>query len=421
MSILRRRGLAAGGLALAVVFMWVASAAAQPIRIAIAAPMAAPPGEQAWNAATLAAEQVNRAGGIKVGAKARPVELVRVDTNEIRSVPEAARALEAAIVKRRVDFIVGGYRDEAVLAMQTVAAARRKLFLGVGAQAMELGARVEQDPARYKYWFRVAPPKSADLGQSLFTVLGALADQVRGVLHTQRLKAGILGEQTVHVDPLVKAAQEHLPRMDLDVVGTWRPAVTATDLSPELNAVKRSGAHVVLTFLSGPLGAVLGRQWNELQVPALPFGINTAAGQDGYWEATGGKGEYVVTLAPYGAAAITPITRPFLQAYLERFHAAPGYAAAAYDAVLLLKTAIEQAGTLTADAVITALEKSDTQATFGRLVFDKRHDPTFAPGYITGLAVQWQGGSPVPIWPHGWKGVTYDGVKPLLLPPGLGR
>lgn len=407
------------GLALAAVLVWAAPVAAQPIRVAIAGPMAAPPGEQAWNAATLAAAQVNRAGGIKVGAKTRPVELVKVDTHEIRSPSGAAKAVETAIARQRVDFIIGGYRDEAVLAMQAVAAARKKLFLGVGAPAVELGARVEQDPVRYKYWFRVAPPKSSDLGQNLFTVLGALADHMRGALQTQRLKAGILGEQTLPVDPLVKAAQEHLPRMDLDVVGTWRPAVTATDFTQELNAIKRSGAQVVLTFLSGPLGAVLGRQWNELQVPALPFGLITAAGQESYWEATGGKGDYVVTLVPYGSAAITPATQPFLAAYRERFRATPGHAAAAYDAVLLLKAAIEQAGTLTADAVAAALERSDTPATFGRLVFDKRHDPTFGPGYVTSLAVQWQGGVPVPVWPNGWKGIAYEGMKPLLLPPGL--
>jgi branched-chain amino acid transport system substrate-binding protein len=394
-------------------------AAAQAIKIAIVGPMAAAPGEQAWNGATLAAEEINKAGGIKVGAKPRPVELLKVDSNEIRSVPDAAKALEKALTQGKADFIVGGYRDEAVLAMQDVAAARKKLFLGVGAPAVELGARVEQQRDRYKYWFRVAPPKSSDLSQSLFAAFGSFANQLRAEFKTKTLKVGILGERTVHVDPLVKAAQETLPKMGLEVVGTWRPAVTATDLSEDLNAVKRSGAQLVLTFLSGPLGAVLGRQWNELQIAAIPFGVNTAAQQDGYWEASGQKGNGVATLVPYGDAALTPATPLFVKTYRERFQGTPGYAAAAYDAVLLLRAAIEQAGTVNADAVVTALEKSDTPATFGRLVFDKRHDPTFGAGYVTGLAVQWQDGKAVPVWPNGWHDVKVEGVKPLRLAPGM--
>jgi branched-chain amino acid transport system substrate-binding protein len=231
-------------------------------------------------------------------------------------------------------------------------------------------------------------------------------------------KVGILGEKTVAVDPLVKAAQDSLPKMGLELVGTWRPEPTATDLTPELGAIKRSGAQLVLVFVSGPLGTVLGRQWNEQQVAALPFGINGEAQSEAYWEATAKKGNFMTIFAPYGDADLSPETQPFLKAYRARFQVTPGCGAATYDAVLLLRETIEQKSTLDSDALAEALEQIDQPATFGRLVFDKRHDPTWGAGYITGLAVQWQGGALVPIWPNGWHDVKYEGIRPLQLPPG---
>ncbi|HEX7928945.1 MAG TPA: ABC transporter substrate-binding protein [bacterium] len=395
------------------------AASAQSIKIAIAGPMKAAPGQDAWNGATLAAEAINAAGGVKVGAAARQIQLVQVDTNEIRSITDSAKLVDLAITQGKVDFLVGGYRDESVLAMQDAVIARKKLFLGVGAQTAELGTRVERQYNKYKYWFRVAPLKSGDGMQALFSAFGAAANQLRTEFKSKSLKVGILGERTVYVDSLVKAAQETLPKMGLDVAGTWRPALTATGLTEDLNAVKRSGAQLVMVFLSGAQGATLGRQWNELQINAIPFGPITTAQQDGYWEATAKKGNGVATLVPYGDAALTPATRDFVKAYRERFKATPGPSAAAYDAVMVLRAAIEQAATVNADALVAALEKTDMPATFGRLVFDKRHDPTFGPGYITGIAVQWQDGAAVPIWPNGWRDVTVDGVKPLRLPPGM--
>jgi branched-chain amino acid transport system substrate-binding protein len=51
------------------------------------------------------------------------------------------------------------------------------------------------------------------------------------------------------------------------------------------------------------------------------------------------------------------------------------------------------------------------------------HDITFGPGYATGLAIQWQDGKLVGVWPNKWKAtpeapeVTYKGVVPIKLPP----
>lgn len=411
-----RRSLTAVVAAMAV--MLSTAHAADPIKIGIVGPMAFVQGENHWNGAMLAADEINKAGGIKVGGESRPIELVKVDTNEILSVPDAANAMERVLTQDDVDFVVGGFRTEAVLAMQDVAMDYQKIFIDVGAAHDKLTQRVGEDYDTYKYFFQVAPTKASDLGKTLFAVLATIAGEIRSGLGKDTPKVAILAEKAAWVEGIVKAAQANLPKMKMEVVGLWQPSPVATDVTAELSAMRRARADMIFTVISGPVGIVLGRQMGELQIPAIPFGINVEAQKEGFWQATGGKGNYVATLDTYGGGdvAITDETIPFVKKYKDRFDTLPAYTAATYDALTLLKTAIEQAGSLEADELVPVIEKTDQTGTAGRLVFDKNHAPTFGPGYVTGLAVQWQDGKKVAFWPNNWNGVSYKGVKQFQIP-----
>src|SRR5712664_2474093 len=153
-------------LASALAFSSLASAQ-NTIKIAILGPMSFVQGENHWAGAEMARDEINKAGGINVGGKRMQVELIRGDTNELQSVPDATNAMERVITRDKADFVIGGFRSEAVLAMQEVAMDYKKIFLGAGAAHPQLGARVEQDYNRYKYWFRVTPVKSPDLFRTL--------------------------------------------------------------------------------------------------------------------------------------------------------------------------------------------------------------------------------------------------------------
>lgn len=394
-----------------------ATQAASPIKIGVVGPMAFVQGENHWLGAQLAADEINKAGGIKVGNEKRTIELVKVDTNEILSVPDAGNAMERAITQDKVDFVIGGFRTEAVLAMQDIAMDYKKIFFDVGAAHDQLTLRVGQDYDRYKYFFQVAPTKASDLGKTLFAVLGTIAAQIRSELGKPSPKVAIVAEKAAWVEGIVKAAQANLPKMKMEVVGLWQPSPVATDVTAELSAIRRAGADMIFTVISGPVGIVMGRQVGELQIPAIPFGINVEAQKEGFWQATGGKGNYVATLDTFGdGVEITPHTLKFVNAFKQRFGKPPTYTASTYDALNLLKTAIETAGTTDADKLVPVLEKIDQVGAAGRLVFDKNHAPTFGPGFVTGLAVQWQDGKKVAFWPNNWNGVTYKGVQSFKIP-----
>src|SRR5260221_3476335 len=115
------------------------------IQMAILGPMSFVQGEHQWNGAEMARDEINKAGGINVGGKRMQVELIRADTNEIQSVPDATNAVERVVTRDKVDFLVGGFRSEAVLAMQAVAMDYQELVLGGCAARSKLRLYVEQN------------------------------------------------------------------------------------------------------------------------------------------------------------------------------------------------------------------------------------------------------------------------------------
>jgi branched-chain amino acid transport system substrate-binding protein len=374
----------------------------QNIKIAILGPMAFVQGENHWAGAEMARDEINKAGGISVGGTKRQIEIIKVDTNEIQSVPDATNAIERAITRDKADFLIGGFRSEAVLAMQEVAVDAKKLFLGAGAADAKLCENVTKDYERYKYWFRITPTKSPDLARSVFAVLGAVGSQIRTDLKKETPKVAILSEKAAWTEALVKAAQDNLPKMKMEVVGTWQPSPIATDVTAELSA---------FTIVSGPMGIVLGRQMGELQLPAVAFGINVEAQKDGFWQATASKGNYVSTLDTFSEVEVTPKTIPFVKAFKERYKRAPTYNAATYDAIQILKVAIEQAGSIDANKLVPVIEKMEHVGTAAVATWDKSHDLIWAVGKTSGIAVQWQDGEKVAFWPPQIKG-----MRPFKMP-----
>jgi len=405
------RSFIVGLAAFALAGIFDSAAHAQAIKIAILGPMAFVQGENHWAGAEMARDEINKAGGVNVGGKPRQIELIRADTNEIQSVPDATNAVERVITRDRADFLIGGFRSEAVLAMQEVAMDHKKIFLGAGAAHSKLGQNVEDNYSRYKYWFRYTPTKDVDLARTLFAVMNSIAQQIRTELKTDTPRVALLAEKAVWTQALVGAAQKNLPAMKMEVVGLWQPSATATDVTAELSAIDRAGAHIVFTMLSGPVGIVVGRQMGERNMKAVAWGINVEGQKEEFWQAAAGKAQFVSTLDTYAEVEMTPRTVPFVRAFKERYKKMPTYTAATYDAIHMLKAVIEKENTLDAEKLVAAIEKIEHVGTGSIVTFDKRHDLVWAVGKTAGIAVQWQDGQKVPFWPP-----TVKGMKPFKLP-----
>jgi branched-chain amino acid transport system substrate-binding protein len=427
------------GVAMLLMFMPVLAACPPPqpevptIRIGVIGPMKFIQGEHKWWGAQLAAEEINAAGGVNVGGVMHEIELVKADSNELLSVADAVTAMERVITVDRVHFVIGGQRTEAVLAMQEVMADHGVIFLGIGSVHPEQNMRLAKDFERYKYWFRVGAPNSHYIGRTIFEHVHMVANEVREVLGIETPRVAIKATKVVAWDPIVEAAKARLPKMGMEVVGVWRPSAVAVDVTAELTGIKEAGAHIIFHLNDGPGGVVFSRQWGELQIPAVPVGVNVEGQSMGHWAATGGMAEYEMLLQFYAVGIeITPKTAPFFNAFVERFGEFPIYNAAAYDALHLLVGAIERAGTIETYSVIAELQKTDHLAVTGRIAFYPAdhprwpHDLRWGPGYVTGLGVQWRDGKLVAVWPDGkpglegiWEGVRFEGTEDYELPPWM--
>src|SRR5512133_3642893 len=100
---------------IAFVFAAPAALAQNTLKIGVLGPMAFVQGEHHWAGAELARDEINAAGGISAGGKKLKIALIRIDTNEIQSVPDATNAAERAITREKADVLIGGFRSEAVL------------------------------------------------------------------------------------------------------------------------------------------------------------------------------------------------------------------------------------------------------------------------------------------------------------------
>jgi len=419
----------------AIVILFAASSALgqEVIKIGVIGPMQFVQGIGHWNGATMAAEEINAKGGIQVGNKKMKIVLVKADSNEFINVTDATNAMERLITRDKVDFIVGGFRSEAVLAMQDIAMEAKKIFIGVGSSHNELCNRVAKNYDTYKYWFRSSPFNDTYLGQTSFIFLGTVGAILKQSLNIPKVKVAIVGEKAMWVEGMVKAAEGMIPKMGMELVGVWRPSDKATDVTAELSAIQRSEADIIFTIFSASVGITFARQAGELKIPAAQVGINVEAQKDGFWEATQKMGNYVMTMNTYARGVESnENTKAFVDGYIKRFGETPPYTADTYSAIVYtLVPVIEQLGTLDSDKLIPVMETRVHKSASSTIAYLKDaegrhlHELRWGPGYMTSLGVQWQDGELKGVWPNKWKAtpeapeITYKGIVPYKIPPWI--
>ncbi len=404
---------------------------AKKIKIGVIGPMQFLQGKGHWNGAVMAADEINARGGVKVGDKKMKIELVKADSNEFLNVTDATNAMERLLTRDKVDFVVGGFRSEAVLAMQDIAMDYKKIFIGTGAAHPELCTRVAQDYETYKYFFRGTPFNSKFLVRTAFIQMATVGAILKKSLNIPKIRVAVVAEKAMWADPLIPAAKGFIPKLGMEISGIWRPSAVATDVMAELSAIQRADTQLILTFFSSSVGIPFARQAGELKIPAAQVGINVEAQKDGFWQATQGQGNYVMTLNTYNPdVEVNELTKPFMDNYIKKFGESPTYTADTYAAIkYTIVPVIEMTGTLNADRLVKVMEVREYMVPSGKVGYMKDeqgrhlHDLKWGPGYLTSLGVQWQDGKQVGVWPNKWKAskaapeVTYKGIVPYKIPP----
>jgi len=145
---------------------------------------------------------------------------------------------------------------------------------------------------RLKYFFKIATLNSKYIGDVVFNGLLIVRDKVIKDLGIAKPRVALLGEKALWVEPVIKDMQKRIPENGMELVGVWRPSITAQDVTAELSAIKQAGAHIIRFDACGPIGAVVPKQWGELKIPAAMIGFDCASMNDRNWQSSGGLINY---------------------------------------------------------------------------------------------------------------------------------
>jgi branched-chain amino acid transport system substrate-binding protein len=367
--------------------------AADPIRIGVIAEAQAIAGASIPQAAQLAADEINAAGGVD----GRKIEIIGYDNHS--SSADSVRAFQRAVNEDKVNAVIASYISEVVLALEPWASRLKTPFVTPGAASNEISKSVHSDYEKNKYTFH-GYLTSAALALS---VCDGAKDLLVDKMHMKT--AVIMSEDAAWTKPLDIGYEECLPKIGLKVLDHIRFSPDTTDFTPIFNKIEGSKPDVIITGISH-VGVQPTVQWKNQQVPIPMFGISSQATNETFGKDTNQAAEGVLYQGVSGpGVAVTPKSVPFAENFKKKFGNYPSYAGyTAYDEVYYIADAVKRAGSTDADKLVDALEKTDWEGTIGRVQFYGKDDPfthsiKYGKGLITGLMLQWQDGKQSAVWP----------------------
>ncbi|MDW8141601.1 MAG: ABC transporter substrate-binding protein [Candidatus Bipolaricaulota bacterium] len=324
-------------------------------------------GEGTRNAALMAIDEINRAGGLL----GRQLEVVVGDVKT-----ELDGTLSRTVFQdlgSKTDAIVGLFRSESVLALLPDIPRVRKPYIITGATSLATD-NVVTNYDNFKYVFRGSIVNTYSLVVDTLRFMGDYVYELveKGVLPNRSVV--MINEDLSSGNLFMSLIGPRLGELGFNIVNQFRLAVGTRDLAPVLTQIGGTRAAIGVTFFSDPgLGTGFPATWSQTRTRIALFGINAPLQADPVVEQLRGAATGYV-IADFSAdAPMTEKTKPFFKNYQDRFKIRPVYTAGTtYDAIYMLAEAIKAAGSTEADRVVAALERVNTIGVGGPLSFYSR-------------------------------------------------
>ena len=383
-------------------------------------PRASAYGQNGERGLIMATEEINAAGGVRLGGTMLPIQLEIIDSrDEEPGVPtsEVLLAIEKLILQKKVDVVVGGpcMSECSIAAMDLFARYKIVDIVSIGTYTPTWDLKkFANNREKYKHSFRESGSVKWYIKEAI-----DLLNKIKANYGFNKLFISI--DDSLMCRKAAGIVEKLAVKGGWEIVGRDKHPIGTTDYSAALTDCKKSGAQIMFIWAYSPETSILLKQWADMEVPALPVGFIGAAEDPGFWKATNGKCAYtVVTLSETGCVPTnaTPLTMKFFNNFKKRWGVEPRSTGcvSAYESIYVLKDAVERAESLDRLKLIAALEKTNLPAVRGTIRFDQNHQIIY--GYdpktsVLGCWIQWQDGKRVQIFPD----VAATGT--IKMPPWL--
>jgi len=352
-------------------------------------------GRESFDAVRLAVDEINAQGGILLGSQRLRLGIESIDLDDAgpkSTVDNVLERLERFMVEKKVKaLVVGPFRSEILLAGLDIFVRHRTPLLGAVAMSTALETKILSDP-KYKYIFRVC--------LNTKYLVDYLIDMMRFFHKQYGFDKVYIMDQDVAWTRTVASLMVKLyfDRSHWRILGMDHYANGTVDFSKGLKKAETAGAQIILPLFDMPESVQLVKQWHQLERQPLLCGFISPMVGPGAWNIFKGKiaGTFNVIFelgnipSPRWPPSVA-FYKAFSSAYGREIEAGHG-PAPAYESVYILKEAMERAGTLEPDALVTAIEATDRVGAMGRIRFHRGHQVVFGNDFNSdalACIVQW--------------------------------
>ncbi|MEZ4635582.1 MAG: ABC transporter substrate-binding protein [Caldilineaceae bacterium] len=337
-----------------------AAAEEGPIKIGGLAPLSAPGavtgGEAMREAMLIAVDEINANGGLL----GREVELVVEDTEGL---PERGTAvMEKLINQDNVVAIGGGYHSSVGVAAKEVAHDN-----GIPVVFAETWNDTITS-VMYPEIFRIAP-----LNSEVSAVDARFIDWLVNERGVAIGKVVIMTENTDYGIPAAEETTRLLGEREIEAV-TFGVDIGTQDFAGILERVKAENPDLIMALLTGEAAYNFQQQAADSGIGPgdIPFMCNQVSLESNAFWTNVPDGNYCfVRRVGLPTELYNDVATNFVATYTERTgkQAAESYALEAYDSIMIIAQAIEEAGTTDPQALITTLENISYEGALGTITF----------------------------------------------------
>jgi len=336
-----------------------AGADASPvIRIGSAAPLTgeiAHLGKDNENGARMAVDEINAAGGLKLGDKTFRLELVGEDD---KADPREGTLAAQKLVDEGVVAVVGHLNSGTSIPASRIYADANVV------QVSPSTTRASYTLQGFKTTYRVV---ANDNQQG-----SVLADYAAGQMKAKRV--AIIDDRTPYGEGLADVFETVARQKSLEVTGREFTTNKASDFNAILTKIRASHPDLVMFAGMDSTAAPLARQMKELGMK-VPLLAGDGVCDPGFISIAGDAAG-VLTCSIAGQA-IEKMARgeDFVKRYREKFGTEPQrYSPYSYDAVYAIVEAIKLAGRPDRAAIVAAMPKTSFDGLTGHIEFDEHGD-----------------------------------------------